>query len=111
MVFLTDVITQQVDEPAGEVDELRPLFREQRILDPFDQRTLLIVLEKHLLHRSFGYSQDAPQLWKESALFFALMVIVGKRAEKPQEAFDVIVLESLMFFDTLCHLSENIEST
>jgi hypothetical protein len=93
------------------MDELRPLLCEQGVLDPFDERTLLIVLEEHLFHRSFGHDRNAPQLWKERALFLTLVVIVGKRAHKPQEAFDVIVLQSLMFFDTLCHLSQDIEGT
>src|SRR5215472_7328885 len=40
MVFLTDVIAQQVHKPVSEMDKLRSLLCEQRVLDRFDEGAL-----------------------------------------------------------------------
>src|SRR5215813_4202181 len=108
-VFFLDVRTNQIDEPAGKVDELRPFLSEERVLNRYNERAFLIVFEQHLAKGWIIYVLGSSQLREQSTLLLALVIIVGKRTQESKDRFDIIVFQCLMIFDAIRHLLENVE--
>src|SRR5207237_7062598 len=96
-------------EPACKIDEVRTLPGAQSIFQTLDKRAFLIVLEDHLSKPAVVDERRSAQSWKERALFFGLVMVVCKRTQEMQQAFNILLFDGLSFPGPCGHFVQNVQ--
>jgi hypothetical protein len=85
--------------------------RPQRVLNSFQQRTLLIVLERDLTQAVIFFGMTRPQQCREqNGFLLLLMVIVSKSLEKLQYAIHIAIIHIFAICHTIGHFADDLKS-